>query len=291
MNEIAIDKPQNWFGNLMRRVRAKGFMNIGFMAFVLLLVIFLACIFAPLITSYDPIKVDISSKLLSPSEKHLMGTDDLGRDIFARILYGGRTAFTISFLGSIFSLVMALILGVTAGYYKGWVDDIIGRVFDIKLAFPAILLAIVVVAALGNSLINVTIAIAIVYLPRFGRICRAATIEVTQRDYIRAAKALGYSDLRIILNHVLINIVGSILIVVTVNMGRMILAESSLSFLGAGIQPPTPSWGLMVKDGRQFLQFSPHVIVFPGGILTVVCLLFNYIGDWVRDLVDIKSYD
>jgi peptide/nickel transport system permease protein len=240
------------------------------------------------ISPYSPTEIDYRSILHGPSWSHPFGTDELGRDLFTRVLYGGRIAVFISVMGVVIASILGVTLGTIAGYFGGVVDELISRIFDVLMAFPAILLAIAVVAALGSSLWTMLVALAIVFLPEFGRIIRSATLSVREREYIVAAEGLGYRPWRILLRHVLPNISTPVLIVATGVGARLILAESILSFLGVGVKPPTPSWGAMIGEGQSFIQSHAYMALIPGAVLVLTSLALNFLGDALRDVFDVE---
>jgi peptide/nickel transport system permease protein len=253
-----------------------------------LLFIILVAIFGPYLTQHDPTIVDYSSKLLKPSADHWFGTDHNGRDIFTRIIHGTRITLTIGFIAALLGAVFGIVLGVLSGYYGGIWDSIIMRICDILLAFPGLLLALAIVSALGKSLFNVIIAVSIFSIPTFARIVRGSTLAVRKLEYIDAMRALGSSDSRIIFKHILPNITSPIIVQATLRIAIAILTASGLSFLGLGAQPPTPEWGAMLNDGREYIVEHPHVALFPGLSIVFVVLAFNLLGDGLRDVLDPK---
>jgi len=251
------------------------------------IVIFLllaAC--APLIAPYDPIEQNLSIKLQSPSWQHLFGTDQFGRDIFSRVISGSRTALWIIFLVSVISGSIGIIIGVTAGYFGGIVDEVLMRITDMFLAFPSLVLAMAFAAMLGPNLTNTIIAISIVSWTTYARLSRAEAIKVKSQPYIEAIKAAGGGNLRIMFLHVLPMCISPVLVQLTLRMGTIILTAASLGFLGLGVQPPTPEWGAMVSDGRNFLIDQWWISTFPGIFIAFVVLGFNLLGDGIRDMLD-----
>ncbi|GAB4334954.1 MAG: ABC transporter permease [Calditrichia bacterium] len=258
----------------------------------IVLIAILAAVLAPLIAPYDPLQQNLPEALQGPSAGHWFGQDDLGRDILSRIIYGTRISLLVGFVTVSISAVSGTIIGAVSGYFGGWVDEIIMRITDIMLAFPGILLAIGIMAILGPSLNNVIIALCIVGWKSYARLVRGEVLREKEREYILAAKALGYSHWRIILFHLLPNVLNPVLVMATMGMASMILSEASLSFLGLGTQPPTPSWGAMLSDGRQYLLEAAHLTTFPGLAIMLLVLGFTFLGDAVRDALDphIKDY-
>lgn len=259
------------------------------MAFVgAIIVLFFVCLalLAPIITPDTMNKPVLAERLQAPSSEHWFGTDDFGRDIFYRVIYGARISLWVGFFSVLGSVIVGSMLGIVAGYYGKWVDTIISRFFDIMLAFPSILLAIAIVAALGPSLQNALIAIAIINVPNFGRLIRSKVLSVKQEEYIMAARAIGMNDVRILFHHVLPNSMGPIIVQGTLAIATAIIEAAALGFLGLGAQPPTPEWGKMLADSRQFLIQAPWTMIFPGLAIMLTVLGFNLMGDGLRDALD-----
>ncbi|MFD0869481.1 peptide ABC transporter permease [Chlamydia abortus] len=277
--------PARGWGRLYRQLRQN---TAALWGGYFLLFIILVAIFGPYLTQHDPTIVDYSSKLLKPSADHWFGTDHNGRDIFTRIIHGTRITLTIGFIAALLGAVFGIVLGVLSGYYGGIWDSIIMRICDILLAFPGLLLALAIVSALGKSLFNVIIAVSIFSIPTFARIVRGSTLAVRKLEYIDAMRALGSSDSRIIFKHILPNITSPIIVQATLRIAIAILTASGLSFLGLGAQPPTPEWGAMLNDGREYIVEHPHVALFPGLSIVFVVLAFNLLGDGLRDVLDPK---
>ncbi|GIP05748.1 ABC transporter permease subunit [Paenibacillus sp. JNUCC32] len=253
-----------------------------------LLLMILIAIFGPLLTQYDPTKVDYSTKLLKPSADHWFGTDHNGRDIFTRIIHGMRLTLSVGFISVIIGAAFGVVLGIISGYYGGKWDALIMRVTDVMLAFPGILLALAVVSVLGKNLFNVIIAVSIFSIPTFARVVRGSTLAVRKLEYVDAMRSLGASDGRIIFGHILPNITSPIIVQATLRIAVAILTASGLSFLGLGAQPPTPEWGAMLNDGRNYIMDHPHVALFPGLSIVFVVIAFNLLGDGLRDVLDPK---
>lgn len=252
---------------------------------VLLLVVALA-VFAPRLAPYPVTEMHAIDKLAPPSGKYLLGTDFFGRDLLSRILYGYRTSLLVAVLSVAFALVLGSALGVIAGYTGGTVDTAVMRSMDILFAFPVLLLAIAIVVILGPGTLTTVLAIGIVYVPIFARIARGPTLVVRELAYVEAAKALGQRSWRIVLRHVAPNVSTPVFVQATINLATAILFESALSFLGLGTQPPYPSLGLMVSEGRNYLEISPWPTVFPGLAIVLAVLGFNLIGDALQEILD-----
>jgi peptide/nickel transport system permease protein len=265
---------------------------LGAISFVVIVVMMFAGVFSHLVAPYNPFDIDFASILAPPSWEHWMGTDAFGRDIFSRVIYGARTALVIGFLSSFIGSTIGAILGAASAYFGGRVDEIIQRIVDILLAFPLIVLALVVVAALGRTLvlgidINLILAIAIPIAPRVARVVRSAALSIRVMPYIDAARAAGYSNLRIIGRHMAPNLAAPYLIMLTAHIAQAILLEASLSFLGLGVTEPTPAWGLMLSgNASDFFREAPWMIFFPGLAISLAVFAFSLFGDSLRDYLD-----
>lgn len=268
-----------------RELRKNRLAIVGFSVIVFFTLI---AIFAPLFTSYTFSEQNLANRLQPPSGEYWLGTDHLGRDIFTRLVYGARVSLMVGFIAVSGALVFGTFLGIIAGYFGRWVDMVISRIFDILLAFPSILLAIAIVAILGPSLQNALLAIAIINIPIFGRLVRSRVISLREEEYIMAAKAQGMKHGRIIFQHILPNSVAPIIVQSTLGFGTAILEAAALGFLGLGAQPPTPEWGQMLADSRDFIQLAPWTVIVPGIAIVFVVLGFNLIGDGLRDALDPK---
>jgi len=269
--------------DLLRKVLRHGLVLAG--GGVVLFLGFLAA-FGQALAPYDPLAMDFTARFAPPSSAHWFGTDDFGRDLLSRVMYGARVSVQVAFIAVGISASAGVTLGVTAGYLGGWVDEVIMRVMDVIFAFPAVLLAITVMAVLGRGVENAMIAIAIVYAPIFARVTRGAVISVRDREFVTAARALGQSHTRIMWAHVLPNALGPIIVQTSLSLAFAILAEAALSFFGLGTQPPDPSWGRMLAEGRGFLGQAPWMGIFPGLAIMVSVLGFNLLGDGLRDVLD-----
>lgn len=241
---------------------------------------------APLIAPYGPAEQDYNHVLEGFSLAHPFGTDNFGRDIYSRVLYGARISLSVGVLGVGFGLALGGAIGLTAGNWSGWVDDLLMRVLDVVLAFPQLLLAIMVITVLGVGDLNVVVAIVVFSFPLFARIVRGQILSLKRLDFALAARASGAGEGRILLIHLLPNTVATILVIASLRLGTAILTVATLSFLGLGIRPPASEWGTMLTDGRQFLQIAPHVAIFPGLAIVVTVLAVNLLGDGLRDALD-----
>lgn len=253
---------------------------------IILFIIAMSSIFAPLITSYSPTQQNIRNRLQPPSETHVLGTDQFGRDTLSRIVYGGRISLQVGFISVSIALLIGGLMGLTGGYYGGLLDNIFMRFVDILLALPGFLLALAIVAALGPNLRNVMIAVGIAYIPAFARLTRSAVLSIRELDYVSSAIAAGASDARVIFRHVLPNSLNPIIVQATLAMAGSILSAAGLSFLGMGAQPPTPEWGSMIASARQFIRASHYVVTFPGLAIFFTVLCLNLVGDGLRDALD-----
>src|SRR4051794_5491860 len=272
---------QAWQGWLAYRSHPLGMVGLGLIA----LLVFTAAA-APLLTGYDPIAQNMQQRLLPPSAAHWFGTDNFGRDVFSRVVYGARTTLYIVMLVTILVAPIGLMVGAIAGYRGGLIDEALMRVTDIFLSFPGLVLALGFAAALGPGITNAIIAISLTAWPPIARLARAEALSLRQADYIAAVKLQGASSLRIIVRHILPMCLPSVIVRVTLNMAGVILTAAGLGFLGLGAQPPSPEWGSMVSAGRQFMLDSPWVVAAPGLAIAAVSLAFNLAGDALRDVLD-----
>ena len=272
---------QIWQGWLAYKSHPLGMVGLGLIA----LLVFTAAA-APLLTGYDPIAQDMQQRLLPPSAAHWFGTDNFGRDVFSRVVYGARTTLYIVMLVTILVAPIGLMVGAIAGYRGGIIDEALMRVTDIFLSFPGLVLALGFAAALGPGITNAIIAISLTAWPPIARLARAEALSLRQADYIAAVKLQGASSLRIIVRHILPMCLPSVIVRVTLNMAGVILTAAGLGFLGLGAQPPSPEWGSMVSAGRQFMLDSPWVVAAPGLAIAAVSLAFNLAGDALRDVLD-----
>ncbi|HPE69549.1 MAG TPA: ABC transporter permease [Thermotogota bacterium] len=253
----------------------------------ILILFFLAvALFSPLLMPFDPVTQDLPNKLRPPSWQHLFGTDQFGRDIFSRVIAGSRLALWIILLVSVISGGIGTTIGIIAGYFGGFIDDLLMRITDMFLAFPSLVLAMAFAAMMGPNLTNMIIAISLVYWTTYARLARAEAIKIKNQPYIESIRSVGAGNLRIIFLHVLPMCISPVLVQLTLRMGTIILTAAGLGFLGLGAQPPTPEWGAMVSDGRNFLVDQWWISTFPGFAIILVVLGFNLLGDGIRDMLD-----
>ncbi len=243
-------------------------------------------IFAPLVAPYDPVKMDLWSARQPPSSQHLLGADELGRDVLSRIIYGCRISLTLGLVSVSIGLSFGMLLGGPSGYFGGRLDIIVMRVIDVLMSFPTILLAILVVTVVGPGLYNAMLAVGVAQVPLYARLIRGLILKLKEKDFVDAARALGVNNSRIIVHHILPNCLSPLLVQATLNIASAILSAAALGFLGLGAQPPTPEWGAMLSKGRQYMRVAPHITIFPGLAIMLTVLAFNLIGDGLRDAMD-----
>ena len=272
-----------WYSFCKRKVAVLGL--------VIVLLYVLVAIFAPLLAPYDPVKQDLVNMLQTPNSQHLLGTDEVGRDILSRILYGARISMKVGFYAVGVAFLIGVPLGIFAGFYGGKVDLIIMRAMDVLLAFPGILLSIVFVSVLGPNLDNAILSVGIYTVPNFARMARGEALTLRNSEFVEAARAMGASNVRIIFSHILINIVSPLIVMATLSFGTAIITTAGMGFLGIGAQPPTPEWGAMLSSGRQYLLVAPHVTTYTGLAILFLVLGLNLLGDGLRDVLDPKMKD
>ncbi len=246
-------------------------------------------VLAPVIATHVPTDMDYNAVLQAPSSEHLFGTDDLGRDIFSRVVWGGRESLRVGFLGVSIAIVGAVILGISTGYIGGWVDDITQRIIEVFLAFPTILLLLSIVAALGPSLTTILIALGISSIPRYTRLVRGSVLSVKNTEYVTAARVIGAKDVRIMARYIMPNMMGPILVYTTLGLGGAIMMTAGLSYIGLGAQPPSPEWGAMLNYGRTYLRTAWWMSIYPGLAVFIIVLCINVFGDGLRDALDPKT--
>ena len=262
--------------------------RLAMLGLALMSAILLLAVFADVIADYDTevVGMNMMERLQTPSAKHWFGTDGYGRDVFARIIHGSRLSLSLSILSMLIAVAIGSMIGAISGYFGGRVDDVLMRLMDMLLAIPPMLMSISIVAALGRSMANLMLALALAYMPVFARVIRSSILSVKDQEFVEAARACGTSDARIILRHIIPNAVGPIIVQATLAMGSSILTISSLSFMGMGIQPPQPEWGTMLYEGRDLIRTSPYLVIFPGAAIAVSVLSLNLLGDGLRDALD-----
>lgn len=270
---------------IMKRLKKNKRAVIGLWMVLIFLIIAIA---APLIAPYDPLAQNMQIKLEAPSLVHPFGTDEFGRDIFSRIIYGAQISLLVGVVSVLFAVILGVALGTLAGYVGGLIDTIIMRIMDVLLAFPSFLLAMAIVSVLGPGLLNVMIAIAVFSIPTFARISRSEVISIKNKEYIEAARAMGAKGSLIIFKHLIPNSISPIIVLSTLRIATSIITAAGLSFLGMGAQPPTPEWGAMLNEGREYLRAAPHVSTIPGLAIMFMVLGFNMLGDGLRDALDPK---
>ncbi|MBS7706863.1 ABC transporter permease [Chelatococcus asaccharovorans] len=278
----------------LRKVRTFAGGHSGWIGLVLLAAVILIVVLAPLFGLPDPVRNNLRGRFVPPSFNFLdltrypLGGDHLGRDLFSRIVYGGRVSLAIGALAVGLGGVIGVIVGLFAGFYKGWVDRVLMRLVDVQLSIPLMLLALLVVAALGPSLQNLIIVLALTSWVRYARVVRGQVLAVREREFVQSAYAIGVGNLRIIFVHILPNVLTPVLVIATLELARVIILEAGMSFLGLGVQPPWPSWGRMLAEGRNYMGTYPEVSVYPGLALFITALAVNLSGDWLRDRLDPK---
>ena len=262
---------------------------------VILFLFVTAALFSELLAPHSPVEQDITQALQAPffieggSWKHLLGTDELGRDIFSRIIFGARISIVVGFIAVAISGFIGTCLGLISGYFGGRIDSVIMRLADIQLSMPYILIALALIGALGPSLRNIIIVIGITSWVDYGRVVRGEVLSIKENEFVDLARIAGCSTYRILLKHIFPGVINSLIVLATLMLGRIIIFEAALSFLGLGVQPPTPSWGIMLADGRQYLTYAWWLATFPGFAIMLVVLGTNLVGDWLRDMLDPKQ--
>ena len=285
MSDTTVIQSKSQMSEVWRRFKKNRFAVAGL---IVLSAVMLVAIFAPIILDYDTdvIGQDLNNRLQPPSWEHPMGTDNFGRDIFSRVLYGSRVSLIIGFTAVGISLAIGGLIGVVSAYFGKWWDSILMRIMDVLLAVPGTLLAIAIVAALGPGMVNLVIAMTISFIPSYARLLRSLVLPIRDMEYIDAARVTGIKVPRIIMAHILPNTMGPILVQSTLAVGRIIIVAAGLSFLGLGILPPSPEWGAMLSEGRDFMRNDPYIVLFPGLAIMVTVLALNLLGDGLNDALD-----
>ncbi|MGQ9598771.1 MAG: nickel transporter permease [Anaerolineae bacterium] len=277
-------RPRSPTQQALRRLRRD---RAAVAAGLFLVLVAMVSLLAPVLAPQDPIKTRLDQRLVPPGTPgYPLGADDLGRDILSRLLWGGRISLLVGFGAVLAAMSVGVVIGLLAGYFGGWLDTLIMRLIDILMAFPAILLAIAIVASLGPGLRNAMLAVAIVGIPYYARIVRGSVLSLREQEFIYAARLIGAPGMRILTRHILPNCLGPLIVAATLDVGWMIMAAAGLSFLGLGAQPPTAEWGVMLSQGRQFIRNAPHVSILPGAAIFLVVLALNLLGDGLRDALD-----
>jgi len=273
-----------------RRLRLRAILRSksALIGLVMIVVILIVTLFGQLFAPYDPLAQSFEVQLGGPSPAHLFGTDQFGRDIFSRVLYGARAALLAGLVANGIATICGVIIGLVAGFYGGWVDNLLMRVTDVMLAFPYLLLALIVVSILGPGLSSAVIAIGIVYMPQFARLVRGSVLEVMGQQYMEGARALGVPAWQQMWRYVFLNILGPVTVMATLTIGLAIAETAGLSFLGLGAAPPAADWGAMLSDGREYMLSAPWIATFPGAAILFTVLAFNLLGDGLRDVLDPK---
>lgn len=279
------NKKKSYWLEVWKRLRKNKMAMFGLFIIIML---FITAIFADVIAPYPYDEQDLINMFQTPSKAHLFGTDEFGRDIFSRVVYGSRISLEVGFIAVGISLIFGGVIGAVAGFYGGRIENILMRIMDVLLAIPQILLAIAIVAALGPSIANLMIAVGISSIPGYARIVRASVLTIREQEFIEAAKAAGSSDFRIIFKHILPNSMAPIIVQATIGVAIAILTAAGLSFIGLGIAPPTPEWGSMLSGGRSYIRDFPHMTLYPGLAIMVTIFALNLLGDGLRDALDPK---
>lgn len=262
--------------------------KLALLGLAIVFFVVLTSLTANIAAPFNPLKLSLANRIKPPSEEHVFGTDHFGRDLLSRVLYGGRVSLQVGVLSVALAAVVGIILGAVGGYFGGRIDDVIVLIMDALISFPVLLLAIGLMAVMGPGVKNIIIALALVFIPTYGRVVRGSVLSIRQKEYIEAARNAGSGDLKIIFLHVLPNTMAPLIVVTTISVANAILIEAALSFLGLGVPPPAPSWGNILSDGRNFISQAPWLTIFPGLAITLTVLGFNTLGDGLRDVLDPK---
>jgi peptide/nickel transport system permease protein len=281
-------RTSSWRAFLSDLIYAFNRNKISWIGLVVLSLLVITALLSPVIAPYNPVEQHLVDQFKHPSSKYWLGTDEYGRDIFSRVVWGSRISLSVGTLSVLLGMVLGGALGIYAGYKGGFWDNIIMRIMDVFMSIPTLLMGLFVVAVLGPSLVNLIAAIALTVAPRFARIARGPTVSIKERDYIEAGRAMGFSDTRIMLIHILPNILGDIMVMGSLWVATAVRIEASLSFIGLGVPPPTPTWGGMVREGFEKILDSPWPSIFPGAFILITVFAFNLIGDGLRDVIDPK---
>ncbi len=284
MEPSVLHDEQNTFRGVIRRLFREN--KLAILSMVIILIFVIGAVFAPWLTPYGYEDIDPINRLSGLSKEHLLGADELGRDVLTRLLYGSRISLLVGIVPTIISMLAGAVLGIIAGYMGGRIDSVIMRLADIMLAFPSMLLAMVIMYTLGDGIINIFLALALVNWASVARIVRAETLKLREAEFVEAARSIGVSKFKIMWRHIMPNCIPSMIVLFTLNIPSAILSESSLSFLGLGIEKPMASWGMMVNIGRQYLYTNPELSLAPSIAIMLIVLAFNFLGDGLRDVLD-----
>lgn len=263
--------------------------KMALMGLAIVLLFILLAIFAPLVAPYNPAQQDLINRFQGPSSEHIFGTDNFGRDVFSNVVYGARISLFIGVFATVISVILGTAIGAIAGYFGGRIDNVLMRIIDIFLSIPSLVLAIAISAALGNGIYNLILAVSLAGVTSYARIVRASVLSVKEQEFVEAARVGGASDGRLIFRHILPNCTGPIIVQATLGVGTAILSAASLSFIGLGVQPPTPEWGGMLSAGRPYIRDNPHITFFPGLAIALTIFSLNLLGDGLRDAFDPKE--
>ncbi len=271
------------FSEALKRIRRH---RLALTGLAIIALLSLTAILAPWIAPHNPMEPDLPNRLHSPGKEYPLGTDHMGRCLLSRLIFGTRITLQVGITVVGITSLVGVILGAISGYYGGLIDEIIMRTADVLLAFPGIILALVIAGIMGPSLFSILFALSLIGWTSYARLVRGAVLSVKERDYVEAIRSLGASDIRIIIHHIMPNVMASVVVVATLGMAHVILAAAALSFLGLGVQPPAAEWGSMLNAGRPFLRTAPHTTIFPGLAIMITVLAFNFLGDGLRDALD-----
>lgn len=285
MEETAVYKKQNMTLQMLKRLCKRKTAMAGLIALVIIMIM---AVFAPIVAPYDPTALDFANANAGPSLQHLFGCDSMGRDQFSRVIYGARYSLSLGLLSSLLGMAIGIILGSAAGWFGGWVDNVVMRLVDILMAIPSILLSICISTVMGPGFVNTVFALCIAHISGITRLIRAKILSTKSEEYLEAAKSINCNTSRIMFRHLLPNVISPCIVNVTMGVGVSIMEAASLSFIGLGVQPPTPEWGAMLSAGRAFVRTYPHMIIFPGLVIAVAILCINLFGDGLRDALDPK---
>lgn len=263
--------------------------KMAIIGLVVICIFILMAVFAPIITPYKPEAQDLMNRFQAPSSKHLFGTDNFGRDVFSNVVYGARISLFIGLFATTISVILGTLIGAISGYFGGRIDNIIMRIVDVFLSIPSLVLAIAISAALGSGMFNLILAVSLAGVTSYARIVRGTVLSVKEQEFVEAARVGGAKDIRLIFRHILPNCTGPIIVQATLGVGTAILAAASLSFIGLGVQPPTPEWGGMLSNGRPYIRDNPHMTLFPGLAIALTIFSLNLLGDGLRDAFDPKQ--